>query len=767
MTDFKELIVSTYKHAAWGSAKPENARELARLHELAVQQGKPDLLAKVASARRNGDKAHTLSKTLLAKLDAEGDGPEVQAWLARQKAHVAHPMMSSTLDIAFERWQQHQKRLAERRQASVYRSQLAPPELIAGHHPNNLRYLAPARAWELLIDETGSEFASDQVTLGDQDRRLGKMVGLALPEGLQLPALPPGFHAVQAAPESVDRCVADLLAAPVGIFGFTIKDQASRHHYWLGHVTQLVRWMLLMLPLEAGADTRVDALVEQRGALTSESDLEPLARLIEGELKAFDPERYAGLRLKMRVMSKTDHPANGYVDALACTWGGSLAVNEDRLKRSRLLGHCFLQPRDEGALERLYLAAVDAQRLSAPDWLSLCEAVADGPDEGVLGMALNRLGQHVSQEPARWQALLQEVRYRQQIKQLNHGGMVAALEWLAHHAPAGTRLEPRLELQLESARLALANHHGQVSHARLQVLLELCQRLEEEDSPAVCQALLRVAVSTTNTFEFSAMQPVIEAWLKRPVAQPGRLNHAKLLSTLGQLQAFQRQIAPALASFSAALEQIERLSDPEEAKREKRQTETYRVMALAERAGHEAEALDATLDWLGTLTGHDSPQRMVRHLARSGDDARFAQHLLLRTLVAWPDATRELADEYLACSDLWTEGSLHPWGLILAYRGWLHTLRGEIDHGRECFRKAVAVCRQPEQGVTLAWMGDVLDALGGSLGVLSASRHAAIWPQRLPAAPTSALAELEGTSVGSSHDTRWTLFCRCLPYQFH
>lgn len=767
MSDPRTLIVNTYKYAAWGSERPENARELARLHELTLQHGSPSLLAKVESARRNGEKAHDLSRQLTAKLKAEGDTPAVQAWLARQKVRVAHQSMAETLDIVYEKWQQHQQRLVERHRAAVFRSQLAIPELAGGHHPNNLRYLEPSRSWQLLIDETGSEFASEQITLSDQDRRLGKVVGLALPEGVRLPRLSAGFHAVHESPEVVDGCVADLLAAPVGIFGFSVKDHASRHHYWLGHVTQLVRWMLLMLPLESGAETRVEALIEQRGALTSDSDLEPLARLIEGELKAFDPERYGGLRLEMRIMGKSDHPANGYVDALACTWGGSLAVNEDRLKRSRLLGHCFLQPRDEAALERLYLAAVDAHRLSAEDWLSLCEAVAEEPDEGVLGLALARFGQRISREPSRWQALLQEVRYRQQVKNLNFRGMVSALEWLARYAPVGTGLGPRLELQLESARLALANHHGRVSHERLQVLLDLCQRLEEEDSPAVCQALLRVAVSTTNTFEFAAMQPVVEAWLNKPLAQPGRLNHVKLHSTLGQLHAFQGQVEPALNSFATALEQLSLLSDQQEAQRERQQTETYRVMAFAELPGYETEALIATLNLLETLTGQGDRLQMVRALARSHDDARFAQHLLLRSLVAWPEATAELADEYLGYAEMWSNGSLHPWGLILAYRGWLFALRGKSREARSCFQEAVAACRQPEQGITLAWMGDVLEVLAPSLGVLPAVSHAAHWPQRLPAAPSTALAELEALRPGASHAQRWAILRRCLPYQFH
>ena len=49
------------------------------------------------------------------------------------------------------------------------------------------------------------------------------------------------------------------------------------------------------------------------------------------------------------------HALNGYVDAIAFTWGSQLAASQDRLKKTGWLGHCLLRPTDR-ALERLYLA---------------------------------------------------------------------------------------------------------------------------------------------------------------------------------------------------------------------------------------------------------------------------------------------------------------------------------------------------------------------------------------------------------------------------
>jgi hypothetical protein len=768
--DFNALINNTYRHAAWGSHKPENARELQRLHEETLRQGLPSLLVKVEQARRNGERAFELVRQLLYQLDEQGDSKQVQVWLERQKARVAHPSMATSLDIAYQRWHQHQQRLAERRRAPNYRSRLVPPDLIQGQHPNSIRRLAPARNWQILIDETGSEFASDgdATSLSEHDRRLGKVVALAMPEGFKLPELPTGFHATHAPTEEVDSALQALLEAPVGIFGFSIKDQASRHHYWLGHVTQLIRWVLLMLPLQDQQDTRVSVMVEQRNELSPESDLNPLAQLIEGELKAFDAQRYGGLQLELAVMDKAGHPANGYVDTVAYTWGGSLAVNEDRLKRSRLLGHCLLQPRDEGALERLYLAAVEARRLPTEDWLALCEAVSDTGEQGVLAHALAQYGRHVQHQPARWKALLDEVRHQQALKTLRQASLVMALEWLARYAPQGEALGPRLTLQLESARLALANHQGQVAMPRLQTLLELCQQLEAEDSPAVCQALLRIAVSTTNNFEFSALYPVLEEWLARPVAQAGLLNHAKLHSTLGQLDAFQGHHARAIERFDLALNHFRRLSDPGQAEREAHQTGIYRLMARIDASDRlDASTARDTLAHLQVLTNRPTLQQAVRHLATSGDAQRFAQHLLLRLLLASPHAHDDEIAEYMGQATAWQRGASHPWGLILAYRGWLQALKGEPMEAALSLEGAVSSCQQPGQGITLQWMGDVLQALGHSLGLLPALDHPAAWRQRLPAAPHGALAELAELGSGAGHAQRWAIFSRCLPYQFH
>ncbi|WP_404296437.1 hypothetical protein [Halomonas sp.] len=768
--DFTALINNTYRHAVWGSHQPENARELDRLHEETLRQGQPDLLAKVEQARRNGERAFELVQRLRKQLDEQGDSPALQDWLERQKARVAHPSMATSLDIAYQRWQKHQQRLAERRREPTYSSRLVSPDLTQGHHPNSLRHLPPARHWQILIDETGSEFSSDgdALTLSEHDSRLGKVVALAIPEGLKLPALPAGFHATHAIPDQVDSALQALLEAPVGIFGFSIKDQASRHHYWLGHVTQLIRWVLLMLPMQEQQNTRVSVLVEQRGELSPESDLNPLAQLIEGELKAFDAPRYGGLQLELAVMDKNGHTANGYVDTVAYTWGGSLAVNEDRLKRSRLLGHCLLQPRDEGALERLYLAAVEARRLPTEDWLALCDAVADTGEQSVLAQALAQYGQHVQRQPARWQALLDEVRHQQALKTLRQASLVTALSWLARYAPQGESLGPRMTLQLESAWLALANHQGQVAMPRLQTLLTLCQQLEEEDSPAACQALLRIAVSTTNNFEFTALYAVLEAWLGRPVAQPGLLNHAKLHSTLGQLDAFQGRYSQAIERFDLALAHFQRLSDPRQAQREAYQTGIYRLMARADaNANYDTTTAQDTLTHLKALTGRPTLQQVVRYLATSGDQQRFAQHLLLRLLVSAPGRHGKEIAEYMNQSNIWQRGDSHPWGLILAYRGWMLALGEEPLEAALNLEAAVSTCQQPGQGVTLQWMGDVLQALGRSLELLPAPNDLPAWRQRLPAAPHDALAELAALDGKAEHAQRWDIFSRCLPYQFH
>src|SRR5690606_3774627 len=146
-------------------------------------------------------------------------------------------------------------------------------------------------------------------------------------------------------------------------------------------------------------------------------------------------------------------------------------------------------------------------------------------------------------------------------------------------------------LPLETARLAAGNHRGQVDLPRIQRSLQLMQQLRDEQPAEACEALLRLTASTANAFEFEALRNAVEQWLAEPVAVPGLLNHAKLHSTLGQLEALSGRPDAALVHFDRALDAFARLSDPQQATRDAAQPRTYRLIAEMDSPGVDAEAV--------------------------------------------------------------------------------------------------------------------------------------------------------------------------------
>jgi hypothetical protein len=124
--------------------------------------------------------------------------------------------------------------------------------------------LPAASHWCIYIDETGKDFDDSAAELASTDWKVGRMVALAVPAGVQLPALKPGFHAADETVEVVDQAVAAVLGAKVGVLGFSVQDASTRHQMWLGHVQHLLRWVLLQLPMAPAprCGCRIDVHIE-------------------------------------------------------------------------------------------------------------------------------------------------------------------------------------------------------------------------------------------------------------------------------------------------------------------------------------------------------------------------------------------------------------------------------------------------------------------------------------------------------------------------
>lgn len=766
----KDLIGKSFVLAAWGADKPENRRQLDEIAEEAWNRaprnsGLPDI---VDEARRNGEHACELAAELLRRLDREGDA-SAGDWIASVTADV-HERIRGHLQITLKRWRERRQSLQQRHGGQrVYTSSLPPVSLIDGHHPNSLRHLRPAAAWQVCIDETGSLFDEQADALNGTDSKLGRLVALAVPEGACLPALDKGFHATGAPALQVDQVLQSLLQAPVGIFGFTVQDPAAHTRHWIGHVQQLVRWVLLQLPLEPEQPCRVDVRIEQNAGYQIRDSLRALSETLEGEFRRLDPQRFAGLRLSLAFMDK-QHPLNGYVDALAFTWGSPAAESRDRLKKSALPGHCLLRPSDR-AMERLYLALNAAYRLPPADWYDLCAGAADEPDGGLMARFLDQLGEQVREQPAVWQGYLDEVRQRLRLKQFHLDSLGHALAWLERWAPAGQVLPAAQRLPLETARLAAENHRGQVNGGRILGCLQLARGLREEAPAEACEAILRLAVSTANNFEFAALRPAVEQWLAEPVAVPGLLNHAKLHSTLGQLCAFSGQPLEALGHFDRALECFARLSDPSQAGREAAQTRSYRLIAAMDAPGADPQPLlDALCEHLGAQLDKHEAEAISRSLAHSGQAARYAHHLWLRALATFPAQTAAARAAYLEQAHQWQGGDDHPWPLIEAYRGWLLRDADQPRLAAERLQTAIAACSAEGNGLTLQWMAEVLRTLASALGLGETEPPSPgareLLRQSLLHAPHAALERFANAGRlehGAIHDA----LRQCLPFNFH
>lgn len=772
---FKSKLDEAFRYSAW-EPSPEFAR---KLDDLRLALGRhvgehPLLLEEFEAVCAEGERARGLAAQLARRLAREGDCEDTRAWLQAAKAGASERIchhLKVTFDKQLKRHLAWQRRLSE--DGLRVSSTLEPVRVpTGGHHPNSLRHLLASAHWRIYIDETGSHFGEDADALNTGDSALGRLVALAVPSGTTLPPLKE-FHAVAATLAETDAAVATLLGHAVGVFGFTVQDPAIHATRWIGHVVLLARWVLAQLPVVADAPCEVEILIEQNKGYEPGHDLRALREMLESELQRLSPTRYAQLRLHIGFMAKS-HALNGYVDAIAFTWGSQAAASQDRLKKTAWLGHCLLRPTDR-ALERLYLAVHAGRELPPAAWYDLCAAVADEPPGGLLNEALEHLGARCNRE--QWNTNLAEVRQHLQSKRFELRALRQALSWLERWCAPGAALPPVERLALETARLALDNHLGGVDQDRILRCLDLIHCLHDEAPREACEALLRITVATTNVFEFGVMQETIAQWLTEPVAVPGLLNHGKLHSTLGQIAAFQGEAAAALTHFERAIAAFKRLSDPDQAAREIAQTRNYRLIAAMDASALWTDAMESELmTHFADLLDKHSAEEISRSLAHSGQDRRYVHHLWLRMLVTQTGSSDPARSAYLALRPQWQTGPDHPWPLINAYRGWLLHDAGRAVPAAQHFGEATTQCLAPDSGPTLQWMAAVLRALARALGVALESEPADATTDtvalrlNLPAAPHTALAEFaslaqraDGCRAADIH----AALCRCLPFNFH
>lgn len=769
-----QLQSETFKLAAWGPS-PERLRQLDDLAEQALQPGRPAWLhGQLQAVRRNGEKAYALGQELDAIFKDQG-AQAAQAWMGTTSRGL-HERMATHLRITLDKLIKRQHELAQRQsaaQAQQYKSNVAV-QMHDGQHPNSLHRQAPATHWRIYIDETGSVFDEQASALNPTDKDVGRIVALAVPASTKLPELG-NFHATQASPAQVDNVLQTLLDARVGILGFSVQDSTARHSYWLGQVLHLIRWTLLQLPVPENAPScQVQIYIEKRDGYTSADSLQVLSTTLESEFRTLDPERFRHLGLKLAFMDKS-HPMNGYVDAVAFTWGSPAGISKDRLKKSQLRGHCLVDAAQE-SLHHLFLSLSEHSALAPQDWYALCSAASGEREGSFLHRSLARIGAEAAQDGLLWQRYLAEVQQRLAHKQYRLNELDCALTWLKRHSPAQQTLPPALHLLLLANELVLHNHQGKTDLHLLEQCLDMAIKLRDEEPALSAETVLRIATACTNQFEFKALQPTLEEWLRQPVAVPGLLLHGKLQSALGQISAFTGQGEKALQQFDAALACFARLSDPAQAQREQTQTRSYRLVAqmdLCQQQGAPQSQTQALVQQLQQHLGDKSPENLSRSLAHSTQVQRFAHYLWLRALVHLPQTLDSARQAYVQLQPQWHSGKDHPWPLINAYRAWLLHDGGQHAQAQAHMQNAIQSCMDASHGPTLQWMAEVLRTLAYALGLQLPAPEQPSANERqqlqrlLPCAPHTALAAFAQAGLGTPHAQLLLHLAQCLPFNFH
>ena len=761
-----------YLWESWGPS-PERQRELQTLEDEVRAEGTSARVDQFLAARARGANAYE-AKQELEQVFRTGGENAARKWLVEAKeSWLRDRDILGSLELKLSDLVNRERNLRGRHSQPKQRSKVRTT-LRDGRHPNCLRALRPADAWTIYVDETGADF--DSTVRPANPNRTGRVVALAVPNDVELPDCG-GFHAADRTFAEVDSVLQRVLDAPVGILGFSVIDDTARHRYWIGHVLHLVRWTLLQLPVPTDdRRSQIRILIEQRDAYSPQTKLKALAQALESELAALDPQRFKGLALEMGFMGK-NHPMNGYVDVIAFTWGSSDWSNKDRLRKSQLLGHCFVNA-NENSLHHLYLALTRGGPLAPADWYALCAAAADEQEGSFLRRELDRLGKEMARFPRQWELYLQEVQMRLASKQYFLAEVGSAITWLQQYADQSQIIPGTLRLLLDSSNLSLANHRGQIEDDLVFRCLEWVKNLEDEAPQLVAEALLRMASTMTNNFQFNALEEVVETWLAKPIAVAGLMNYGKLQSTRGQMHAFLHSPTAAVPCFEAAAASFARLSDPRQVARETHQTEIYEMIARMDSVpfggdgGEPSAKVKLVLEAIRQLLGDREPEVISRSLSASDQARRFEHHLWLRAMNRFPRQMAGARAAYLCNRGKWKTGSDHPWPLIFAYRAWLLNDEGETDAARSQLHAAIGACLEGNHGVTLEWMALVLNVLAQAIGMpLARSDHEAEvgLRKRLQHAPWEALAEFsaEASHGGMPRARIWVHLARCLPFNFH
>lgn len=753
----QRLLHEIFKHCAWGLDQKDNQNKVDELMQEIAQRSliSKDLVKRAEVKRKQGIRAKQLTDELNKNFKALNQ-QDFQIWFDEVLASNTATAIHKHLNLQFENkqnWRNKQK------QKTYTNHSLVISPTINKHqaHPNSLRHLSPSSTWDILIDETGTAHENIQ-HLNHADKNLGRYVALAIPQGVTLPALSEKFHATEEKDSQVlDHVIQTILNHPVGVIGISAKDDlAYRSPRWLSNIEALIKLVLRLLPLSNDHINTVNILIEERGIFTNAIDLLPLQQLISAQLESLDEARYKDLKLTLKIIAKSEHPYNGYVDTLAHCWGGSSA--QKRLAKAKFKGHCFLLS-DKSVIERIYSTLNDKIPLKPQDWYQAICAVSQEPEQSLLHTALNQIGEMCQHNQALWKSYLQEV--SDQLGQKNYQPNILSytLGWLKNYQPDQAKFPPHLHLEWLTAQLASDNHMGRMNTDLIGEALSFGAQLHDEDAPLVAQLYLRIAVAATNTFEFAQAKVLLDH-AKQPIAVMGRLNYAKWLSSQGQIAAFTQNYTEAEYYFNEAITEFRKLSDSEQAAKNILQTQTYQLINAMEQANTHFSEQHILTDYF------KQPLDKVVVKYAGNTQAAFQHHVLVRAMV-FDQNLNDIIQQYLALNADWQTEDSHPWMLINFWRAWLLYQDQQDDRATELMQWALQG-NEESQNVTLRWIKLIIATVAHRLNLISSTtleNQQAELLELLPEAPHQAWQYLYQADL--QQPQQWLdAITACLPFNF-
>ena len=612
-----------------------------------------------------------------------------------------------------------------------------------GQIPFNIRNLAASSEWTIMVDETGDLFDKEGVIHAGHSQRSGKVVSLLIPEGCDLLPLCGSEHAVEEPGfrNSEKRLGAVFSASPrCGILGVTLEEmpfiQASEVDYWYTALERSFDLVLRLLPLpDQGIVTLrffVEAhCVDKRGLdgqhrmvkRALDASLYRLAKFNstrEGRIKA-----RVAVELKKQTRDMTFRAYNGYVDTIANAWNGQSQYLKADLELYGLPGSCLLAGKTQdlsGMMDSVDAGApVDPAR-----WVELVGLAAQNGPDSIPAAVLDRIARQIREDQnLRWfSALVAEVQSRLDSRDVRLKSISAQVEWLRRNAPKHAELPKRLRLLWQTIRLSEANHRG-VTESQLQrdgVSMEEFRRLARElyleDAPLSTWAVLHLAVQKTDGFRFCEARDMLLGFVRNNLfgsvpgfgsfpdqknetvcAGPGLRNYGKILSSLGQHEAFLGNAAKAASLFEKALDCFARLSENSE--RDIGKTRAYLCTTLMDDQETGAEELRKAME--AYLGGPVREKGMVLAVSDNANSA-YPHHILLRYLVSGRASDAEKGG-YLSKKQNWffvEDG--HPWEMIAFYRA---LLVSDYAERKNWLTRAanIAVC---EKGGTLQAISAVI-----------------------------------------------------------